>query len=189
MSMTTNSRRVGGALIGSFVAVLLLSYVAVASGAPFLGTLDAVGGVHFEAEYIEGTAVETVPVFDGPDGCNDSLRLSFEEATVSGASLYATLPEPVSDGSTEVGLELAADEYDMGSVQILVSEMEAEYDADNMSLSAKGGDESGFSLSADEFRFENVTTRIYGFGSGWFDAPFVRTGYEPNAETVEKYRC
>lgn len=187
--MATDSHRIGAALMGSFVAVLLLSYVAAASGAPFLGTLDAVGGVHFEADYIEGTAVEAVPVFDGPKGCNDSLRLSFEEATLSGASLYATLPEPMSDGSTEIGLELDSDEYDMGSAQILVSEMEAKYGAENMSLSAKEGDNTGFSLSADEFRFENVTTRVYGFGSGWFDAPFVRTGYEPDVETVEKYRC
>ncbi len=185
--MATSSRRVGIALLVSLAGVVAVTYAVAAAGSPFVGTLDAVGGVHMEAEYIEGDSVRVTPKLDAPSGCNDSIVLDFKQATVSGAALYAEFPEPLSDGSTAAGFELDADEYDFGSVQLLVSEMNAEYEG-GMSVSSFDSDEEE-GLAMDGFRMENVTTRVYGFGSGWFDAPFVRTDYEPDAETVEKYRC
>lgn len=187
MGMATSSRRVGTTLLVSLAGVAAVTYAVAAAGSPFVGTLDAVGGVHMEAEYIEGDSVRLTPKLEAPGGCNDSMVLNFEGATVGGVVLYAEFPEPLSDGSTEAGFELDADEYSIGSVQLLVSEMNAEYEGGMSVSSFDSDDEEG--LAMDGFRMENVTTRVYGFGSGWFDAPFVRTDYEPDAKTVEKYRC
>jgi len=187
--MAVDRTRVATAFLFSLVGVAVLSYgvATVAGGAPVMSTLDSVGGVHLEADYIEGSSFEILPEFDGPDGCETSFVLDFEDATVSGAAVFAELAEPVSDGSTQVGLELD-DEHELGSVQLIVSGVDAEYDADGMSLSTDEEDE-GFSVQADEFRLENLTTRVYGFGTAWFDAPFVRTGYEPNRSVVEEHSC
>jgi len=187
--MSLDRRRATAVLAASLAGVVVVTYAVAAAGSPFVGTLDAFDGVHLEADYIEGSSVDVVPKFEGPEGCDDALLLNFEDATVSGAALYAEIPEPMSDGSTAAGFELAADEYDVGSVQLLVSRLNAEYDA-GMSVSPFEGDENdGLSVSGDGFRFDNITTRVYGFGSGWFDAPFIRTDYQPEAGTVDEFRC
>ena len=185
--MAISSRRVVVALLSSLVGVSIVTYAVAAAGSPFIGTLDAVGGIHMKAEYIESDAVRVMPKLDGPAGCDDAMVFAFEDLTVGGAALYAELPEPLSDGSTAAGFELASDEHSFDAVQLLVSEMNAEYESGMSVSSYDTEDDEG--LSMDGVRLENVTTRVYGFGSGWFDAPFVRTDYEPDPETVEKYRC
>lgn len=188
--MAIDGTRIATTLLFSLVAVAVLSYgiAAVAGGTPLMSTLDSVGGVHLEADYVEGSGVEILPEFEGPNDCDTSFLLAFDDATVAGAAVFAELAEPLSDGSTQVGLELDEDEHELGSAQLIVSELDAEYDAEDMSLSTDEEDE-GFSVQADEFRLENLSTRVYGFGTAWFDAPFVRTEYEPNRSAVEEHRC
>jgi hypothetical protein len=186
--MPIDGRTVTATLGGSLLAFVLVSYAVTAAGAPLSVATESVDGVHLEAEYIEGSSVDMVPKFNAVDGCNKTIAVSFHDAKVSGVRMYAELPKPIEGGVAEVGFELDTDDYHVGSLQLMVSRLGVDGEQGFGGTLSAG--EDGFIFEGDEeFRLENVTTHVYGFGSGWLNAPFVRTGYEPDAETVESYRC
>jgi len=172
----------------SLAVVFLLSYAVVVSGAPLSVTMEAVGGVHMQADYIEGSSVEMKPEINSVDACSDTMVVEMRDATVSGVSVYAELPRPLDDGTTEVGYELNADEYEMGSLQLVVNQFYTE-DQEGVGGTLSANAEDGLSFTGDGFTLENVETHVYGFGNDWFDAPFVRTDFEPDDETYDAYRC
>lgn len=183
-----DGRKAGFVFGASLSVVVLLSYAIVVSGAPLSMTMEAIDGVHMQAEYIEGSSVEMKPEINSVDACSDTMMVEIGDATVSGVSIYTELPKPLESGKAEVGYELNADEYYIGSLQLVVSELYSEkHEGIGGSLSANS--EDGMSFTGEEFRLENVETHVYGFGNSWFDAPFVRTEFEPAEGIVEKYRC
>lgn len=185
--MAVDGRAVAATLGGSLIAFVLVSYAVAAAGAPISVATEAVDGVHLEADYIEGSSVDMVPKFNAVAGCNKTVSLSFRDARVSGVRMYAEVPRPIEGGVREVGWELNADDYRVGSLQLMVSRLSVDGEQGFGGTLTAG--EEGFTFEGDGFHLENVTTHVYGFGNGWLDAPFVRSGYEPDAETVDEFRC